>query len=282
MTRQFETGSIRSSDGTTIGYRRVGQGPALILVHGAMMTSQQFERLAAALADEFTVFAPDRRGRGMSGPVGANYGIETEIGDLTALVRETNAHNVFGLSSGAVIAMAAALALPQIRKLALYEPPLTGDHFSPLGWTARYERELAENRLAAAFVSALKGTGDKRSVASLPRALLVPAMTLALRLDKGEEGRPAVRKLVPTVRCDITVLRSTTDIWDRLAELRCDTLLLGGDRSIAYLPAALDQLQATLPAATRVTFPDAGHTATFNDEKPELVAAELRRFLTRR
>lgn len=282
LTREFETGVIRSSDGTRIGYRRIGQGPALILVHGAMMTSQLFEGLAVALADEFTVFAPDRRGRGMSGPFGVDYSLETEIGDLTALVRETNAHNVFGLSSGAVIALSTALTLPQIRKIALYEPPLVGDDFSPLTWAPRYERELARNRLAAAFVSALKGTGDRRSFTSLPRVLLLPLMALVLRLDKGAAGGSALRDLVPTARYDITLVRNARDIWRDLTGLQCDTMLLGGSRSIAYLPAALDRLQAAVPAATRVTLAGAGHTAAFTDEKPELVAAELRRFFAKR
>ncbi|MFI1914904.1 alpha/beta fold hydrolase [Nocardia sp. NPDC020380] len=119
-----ELGEVRADDGTRIGYRRTGRGPAVVLVHGAMMTSQLFEGLAAALAADFTVYSPDRRGRGLSGPTGPGYGIGTEIADLAVLLRETGAHNVFGLSSGALISLNAALELPEIRKLALYEPPL--------------------------------------------------------------------------------------------------------------------------------------------------------------
>ncbi|MEU1641010.1 alpha/beta hydrolase, partial [Nonomuraea sp. NPDC005701] len=58
---------VRSADGTTIGYRRSGRGPGLILVHGGMQASQHFTKLAAALSTEFTVYVPDRRGRGLSG-----------------------------------------------------------------------------------------------------------------------------------------------------------------------------------------------------------------------
>src|SRR5262249_10074320 len=116
------TSTVISADGTTIGYRQVGQGPGLILLHGGMIASQNFARLGHALADVFTVIIPDRRGRGRSGPFGTNYGIARECEDVDALVRKTGAANVFGLSSGAIIALFAAAAVPGIRKVAAYEP----------------------------------------------------------------------------------------------------------------------------------------------------------------
>ncbi|MFG1792968.1 alpha/beta fold hydrolase [Nocardia sp. NPDC049149] len=279
VAAEFQRDAVRSDDGTLIGYRWIGHGPGLVLVHGAMMTSELFEGLALALAADFTVYVPDRRGRGMSGPFGPNFGIETEIADLSALVRETNAPNVFGLSSGAAIALCTALAFPRIDKLALYEPPLVVDGAQlSLHWAPRYLRELGRKQLAAALVTVFKGTADRGFLASVPRFLLVPAIALALRLDKGGDGRTALRDLVPTVRYDIEVVRGSANVWDRLAGLRPDVLLLGGSRSAGFLAAALDRLQAMLPDVVRVTLPDVGHTASFNDEKPELVAAELRRF----
>src|SRR5262249_53552618 len=104
-----------------IGYRQLGQGPGLILIHGGMQASQNFMKLARALGDQFTVYVPDRRGRGLSGSFGDGYGLERECEDLQALLSETGTHYVFGLSSGALIAMHAALALSAIRKVALYQ-----------------------------------------------------------------------------------------------------------------------------------------------------------------
>lgn len=274
----FETGSVRSSDGTVIGYRRIGHGPGLILVHGAMMASQQFESLARILADNFTVYVPDRRGRGMSGAPGPDYGIRTEIDDLAALLRETDAHNVFGLSSGAAIALHAARELPQITKLALYEPPLAGNGTSPTAWADDYLRDIEKGRTAAAFVSVLKGTGDSRGVAMIPRPILVPLAALLLRLDNGGGGAVPIRELVPTVRYDVAIIRSIANDLD-FGELRCETLLLGGDRSIGYLRSALRELATVLPNAHSVTLKGVGHIAALNDERPELVAAELGYFL---
>src|SRR5215468_4744406 len=98
------TGSVISADGTTIGYRQYGHGPGLILVHGGMQASQNFTRLAEALADSFTVYVPDRRGRGMSGPHGEHYNLSKEVEDMAAIIEQTDTHNIFGLSSGAIVA----------------------------------------------------------------------------------------------------------------------------------------------------------------------------------
>jgi pimeloyl-ACP methyl ester carboxylesterase len=67
-------GSVTSADGTTVGYRRVGDGPDVVLVHGGGQSSQNLMTLARTLSDRFTVYVPDRRGRGMSGPYRADHG----------------------------------------------------------------------------------------------------------------------------------------------------------------------------------------------------------------
>src|SRR4051812_9579801 len=115
----FTTGQVTSADGTTIGYRQLGSGPGLILLHGGMMASQNFTRLAGALADTFRVYVPDRRGRGLSGPHGDDYGLARECEDIQALVEQTGAQNIFGLSSGAIVALQSALVLDSLRKVAL-------------------------------------------------------------------------------------------------------------------------------------------------------------------
>ena len=54
---------MTSRDGTIIGYRQLGRGPGVIAVHGGMQAAQNLMKLAGALADSFTVYLPDRRGR---------------------------------------------------------------------------------------------------------------------------------------------------------------------------------------------------------------------------
>jgi pimeloyl-ACP methyl ester carboxylesterase len=80
QTAEMTAGSVTSRDGTSVGYLRLGQGPAVVLLHGSMESAGSHTRLAQALADAFTVYLPDRRGRGMSGPYPSGYGIRTEVG----------------------------------------------------------------------------------------------------------------------------------------------------------------------------------------------------------
>src|SRR3954452_5225511 len=115
-TPAYITRTIISADGTTIGYRQLGHGPGLILVHGAMQAAQNFMDLAIALADAFTVYVPDRRGRGLSGPHGEHYCLAREVEDIQAIIAATGTAYLFGLSSGAIVALHTTLTTPAIRR----------------------------------------------------------------------------------------------------------------------------------------------------------------------
>lgn len=284
ITQPSETAdSVRSADGTVIGYRQVGDGPGVVLVHGGGQSSQNLMTLARALSDQFTVYVPDRRGRGMSGSYREDHGLHTEIGDLDALLDRTRAHNVFGLSIGALIAIEAARALPAITRLAVYEPPLEFDGVTQTAWLPRYERELAAGQLAAALVSILKGTADRTPFRLVPRFLLTAALGLVLRKTESRPvpaGMISPRDLIPTMHYDARTVLDAAGPLDRFADLSCDVLLVGGSRSARNLTAALDGLSAALPRARRVTLPGVGQTAADNSGKPGLVAAQLQAFFS--
>jgi pimeloyl-ACP methyl ester carboxylesterase len=129
--RPYTTGFTTSKDGTTIGYRKFGSRPGLVLVHGGLQSSHNFTRLALALSDAFSVYMPDRRGRGLSGSHGPGYGLERESEDFQALIAETGAQNLFGLTFGAILLLQTALTMSSIQRIALYEPPLSTNGSSP-------------------------------------------------------------------------------------------------------------------------------------------------------
>src|SRR5436190_17263598 len=114
---------VHSSDGTNIAYEKSGEGPAVVLVDGALC-SRRFgpaEKLAAALSDRFTVYTYDRRGRGESGDT-KPYAVEREVEDLKAVIDAAGGSAcVCGVSSGAVLALEAANRSDRITKLAMYE-----------------------------------------------------------------------------------------------------------------------------------------------------------------
>src|SRR4029453_6927367 len=111
--------TVRSRDGTTISYRTVGHGPAVIVIPGAMSTADDYAAFADALGETFTVHTIERRGRGRSGPQGDHYSIGKECEDVAALRDETVARYLVGHSYGGLVALEAARNNPALTKLAV-------------------------------------------------------------------------------------------------------------------------------------------------------------------
>jgi pimeloyl-ACP methyl ester carboxylesterase len=110
------TGSVVSADSTRIGFRSLGRGPGVILLHGGVNASQHMMKLGRALGDAFMVYLPDRRGRGMSGAFGPAYCIQREDEELAALVEHTGAERVFGPVNGGLFALHGAIGRRQVRR----------------------------------------------------------------------------------------------------------------------------------------------------------------------
>ncbi|HEX4450384.1 MAG TPA: alpha/beta hydrolase [Kofleriaceae bacterium] len=273
----YRYASVCSADGTRIAYRAYGSGPGIVLVHGGAGAAQSFDRLATMLADEFAVFVPDRRGRGTSGAFRDDHSLATEAADLDALLAETGAQNLFGLSSGGVISLYAATRLPRIAKLALYEPPVIADGAQPDRFASPFSRRLDRGDTGGAMVEALVGTADRGSMfARVPRFVLRPLLRLMMRREKPAGDRIPIRELVPTLRQDIAMIRELQ--FADASKITAEVLLLGGSRSMHDLQVGTGALARTLPHAKRIVIDGVGHTAALDDDQPELVARELRRF----
>src|SRR5438270_12347518 len=129
---------VISKDGTTIAFDRLGQGPALILVGGAFehrAIDPRTAQLAALLAQHFTVFHYDRRGRGDSTDT-QPYAVEREVEDIDALIGISGGSAfISGISSGAALALQAAIMLgDKIKKLAMYEARYNDDEAARQAW----------------------------------------------------------------------------------------------------------------------------------------------------
>lgn len=280
----FTTHTVTSSDGTTIGYRRYGQGgPGIVLVHGGMMAAQDLHELASLLSVRFTVCVPDLRGRGMSGGFTADHSIQKEVEDLHALLAGTGARNVFGLSAGAIFALAAARQLQGIERLAVYEPPfpLSGER-STVGWLAQYEKELDAGNLGGALITVSRGSGGSTPLGWLPRFLTEPFMNFAIRAQAAEVGQNEVplKDLIASIRYDASVIAGTKDELEAFRGLQARVLLMKGAQSPRNLQAPIDILHALLPHAEYSVFQGTGHLAPANGEKPRSVARRLDRFFS--
>jgi pimeloyl-ACP methyl ester carboxylesterase len=278
------TGSVTSKDGTTIGYRQLGHGPGVVLLHGAMSSAHNHIQLAEALADTFTVYVPDRRGRGLSGPYSEDYSIQKDVEDMDALLTKTGAHNVFGLSSGAIILLQAALTLPAIHKAAIFEPPLFMNDSVPAAVLTRFDKEIAQGKVAAALITGMKGAQMGPPIFNvMPRWLLelLTSMLMASEDKKAKGDYVPMRALAPTLHYDFQLVVEMSGKLESFRAIRAGVLLLGGSKSPAFLKAALDALEKVLPQAKRVELPGLNHAASWNTDRggqPERVAQELRRF----
>ncbi len=277
------TSSVTSQDGTTIGYRQLGHGPGVVLLHGAMESAHSHMQLAEALADAFTVYLPDRRGRGLSGPYGKDYSIQTEVEDMDALLTKTGAHNVFGVSTGGLICLQAALTLPAIHKAALYEPALIVNGSISTAFLPRYDKEMAQGKVATAMKGAQMGPPIFNAIPSFLLGLLTN-MAMKSEDKKARSGDVTMRMLAPTLHYDFQLVDEMAETLENFRPVRAEVLLLGGSKSPAYLIVALDALEKVLPHVKRIEFPGLDHggssdaSNTNRSGKPELVAQELRRF----
>jgi pimeloyl-ACP methyl ester carboxylesterase len=274
--------SVASADGVRLSYEQAGSGPGLVLVHGGMQTSVNFDRLASVLSASYGVVRYDRRGRGRNangGADGASDRLARETADLIAITRATGAPYVFGLSSGAILAMAAARNTTAIEKLVVYEPPIALGGVDPGDFGDDFLSALDEQRFGKAMALLIRSTGDRGLLSTLPAPLLRPFFGLLVRSGAPSPNGERLRDLLLTMPADIAIQRSAAAVLAPLSGSATPTLLVGGSRSNPELTFVLDRLEQQLPRTRRALIDGAGHIAADNDGKPEQVARVIDAFL---
>ncbi|GIF54177.1 alpha/beta fold hydrolase [Asanoa iriomotensis] len=289
-TNEMTAGAVESRDGTRIGYRKAGNGPAVVLVHGSMQSGRSNSLLAARLADRFTVYLPDRRGRGLSGPHKPDHGIATEVDDLAAVVAAAGAERVYGISAGGLVVLEAARRLPDLRKVAVFEPALLTDGTRHTAWLSRFDAELARGDVAGALVTSMYGLELAPAFLKVMPRRLVAALTDKMMRSEDRKAAPdasTMRRLAPTVHYEGVILAECADSADLFGDVRAEVLLMGGGKGLPFLAPARDALEARLPHCRRVEFPGLEHDAPSDPVGPsprgkadmvDRVAGEIRAF----
>ena len=247
--------TVTSKDGTTIAFDRSGEGPAVILVGGAIQhraIDSNTARLAELLAPKFTVYHDDRRGRGDSGDT-APYAVEREVEDIDALIQDAGGSAaLFGMSSGAVLILEAADRGLAITKLALYEPPfMIDDSRPPLpeDYRERLTRMLAEGR-----------RGDAVEL-FMTEAVGVPADAVASM--RGAPFWSGLESVAHTLPYDDAIMGDTTSgaplPAGRWATVRIPTLVIDGGESPAWARNAVQAIVDVLPRGQRHTLEGQTH-----------------------
>src|SRR5262245_60937865 len=216
--------TITSKDGTTIAFDQSGRGPAVILVDGALQYrafDQGMAELANLLAPHFTVMHFDRRGRGDSTDA-QTYELEREIEDIEALTDEAGGSvSLYGISSGAALAMEAALALGgKVKKLVMYEPPYNDEANARKSWK-EYRQKLKE----------LVAAGRKGDAVGL-FMMLVGMPADHLEGMRQHSMWPLWEAVGPTLLYDAVAMGEDASIpTKRAAKIAVPTLVVNGDGS---------------------------------------------------
>jgi pimeloyl-ACP methyl ester carboxylesterase len=282
--------SVVSADGTKIGFERLGAGPVLVLVQGAMGTAHTFRELAEALADSFTVIVPDRRGRGMSPRAfDPGYTIQDDVADLDAVLRATGGRFVFGLSSGGDIVLEAALTLPSIERLAVCEPAILLDGIPAKG-IERFDAYVEANDLPGVLVAGMKLSRQGPALMrAMPDWLVKPAIKRIIKAE-GETAAgddASMAELAKSLPYDIAIAQSIDGSITKFKDIKQPVLLVGGSKSPQFLKQALDELEQIIPDTTRVEITGVDHAASWNVDprrnphgKPTAVAEVLTTYFT--
>jgi pimeloyl-ACP methyl ester carboxylesterase len=256
---------VISQDGTRIAFDRKGEGPAVILV-GAVLSQRAFDPLMAPLldllSDRFTVYFYDRRGRGDSGNT-PPYAVEREIEDIDALVAEAGGSAfIYGMSSGAVLALEAARRLDGIRRLAMFEPPVIVDDSRPplpADYVERLEEHVAAGR-----------RGDAVELL-MTKAIGIPDEFVAgMRQDPSWEAMEAVAH---TIAHDGRIMGETMSgkpLPAEWASVGVPTLVIAGELSEPFMHTGARAVADAVGGATVVTLPGQDHAVSPEAQAPVL------------
>jgi pimeloyl-ACP methyl ester carboxylesterase len=252
---------LRSTDGTSIGYDRRGSGPPVVLVGGGLVDRSENAALAGALAERFTTYNYDRRGRGQSGDT-LPYAVDREIEDIGALVAEAggSAH-LYGVSSGGALALEAAGAGLAVDKLAVYEVPYCTAGEMPRRWAeyvGQLEAALADGRRgdAVALFMRLVGTSDE-AIAGMMNAPFWPDVealghTLGYEAACLGDGQPPTARLAAIAAPTLVMTGGAGPESSHMSGLPADFF----DRPAAAIAASIPRAERrTLDGQTHLVDP---------------------------
>ncbi|MFI8966233.1 alpha/beta fold hydrolase [Streptomyces sp. NPDC053493] len=263
----MNTDTVISADGTAIAYERQGSGPAVVLVGGAFMTRHDSAALAGLLAGHFTVITYDRRGRGDSGDT-APYDVRREIEDLDALLQGPAGGSamLFGMSSGAVLALEATARGSAVSRLALYEPPFVTDDSRP--------------PLPADYVERLTALVERKEYGEAVALFMTAAVALPDEVVAGMRQAPfwpAMEAVAPTLSYDGRIMGDTMSgrplPVERWAAVTVPVLVGSGDAGAPHMLTGARELAAAGDNFTLRVFPGEEHTIA-----PDVLAPALADF----
>lgn len=257
---------VTSKDGIPIAFERFGKGLPLVLIHGATADHTRWTPILPELEKHFTVYAIDRRGRGQSGDVGP-YSIEREYEDVVAVVNSIPGPvNLLGHSYGAICTLKASLKTSNLRKLILYEPPISTD----------VKKSNPPDALDRMNLYLHVGDREEALVTFLQEIVGIPETEISiLRSLPSWPSRVAAAHTLPREEASV---ESYVFKPRRFSHMDTPTLLLLSGDSPSFYRDAIETLKRSLPNSRTAVMPGQRHAAM--ETAPELFLRDVIGFLT--
>ncbi len=251
--------TVSSKDGVEISIQKAGSGPALLLIHGALLNGTlSWGAVLGKLAERFTVYAMDRRGRVPSGDA-KEYSISKEADDIAAVVDAIGGPvAVLAHSYGGLATLEALNRLKTISHLMLYEPPVA---LQPVesDAVANMERALAAKDYAELVTAFLRDQ------------IRAPADRIAMM--KTSPIWPIVLEISPTLPRESRTVNTHRLSHERLANWKAPTTVLLGSVTAGMLKDAAFFVRDTIPGCRLVILEGQGHGAML--DAPDFFAAKI-------
>jgi pimeloyl-ACP methyl ester carboxylesterase len=254
-------------EGLQIAYRRAGEGPALVLLHGGPTHSGEFRQQLEGLSDKFTVVAWDMPGCGQSSDPPEQFRIRDYVACLAGFIATIGLEqtHVLGLSFGTGLALELYRAHPElVRSLILAS--------AYAGWAGSLPPEVAAQRKER-----------MQHMIELPpeawaREWLPTLLTDSAAPEVVEELKAILADFHPAgQRALLDSGFAEHDLRDLLPRVKVPTLLLYGEKDVRSPLNVAEAMHASIPESQLVIIPGVGHMVDM--EAPDRVNAEVRRFL---
>jgi pimeloyl-ACP methyl ester carboxylesterase len=254
-----------SKDGTQIAYDKTGKGPALIIINGALSYRQNgsTKALVKLLAEHFTVYDYDRRGRGESTDT-APYAVRRETEDLAAVAAVTGEEPfVCAFSSGCAVVLHAIDHGQKFRKIVLYEPPFVALQPQEELPVAEVKKKLGD--LLAA------GKRSKAVSYFLRKVVGMPALIVFLFRWLNRSAWKKNESIAHTLMYDLDVMGNLAFPAGLAADNVAPVLVVGGEKSPVQLANAVRNVAKQVPHAQTLFLKDQKHNVSVEVLTPELL-----------
>ncbi|MFG2041786.1 alpha/beta fold hydrolase [Dactylosporangium sp. NPDC048998] len=261
----MRTETIAGASGATIPVHTIGTGPGIVILHGGGVQASDYHRLARALSDRFTVHLYNRRGRPDTAPLDGTETVETDVGDLAAVLEHTGARSVFGHSGGGFVALRAGLSLP-LERIAVYDPGLSILGRPSAAFIEPFEAYVREGDIARGLTVMVRDTYPDDFAARVPFGAALAMTRLFLRTPIGRR----LAELAPTAPPEVRRIFEHDGPATDYAGITAEVLLAAGARGPVYFAQNCRAVADAVPRGRAIVIKGAAHNAA-NIARPSFV-----------